>query len=85
MTRAWISSVVLCACLWPAAAQALESEQSGFATSIWFATAIVVVISYSLSKVQPWAGFVVYPWVLFSAYRLTMELTGQAPHLRKLA
>ena len=72
---------MLCACLWPAAAQAVEGEPSGFATSIWIATAIVVVIAYTLSKVQPWAGFVVYPYVLYTAYRLTMELTGQVPHL----
>ena len=81
MSRAWILSVVLCACLWPAAAQALENDQGGFATSMWVATAIVVVISWTLSRVQPWAGFVVYPYVLFVAYQLTMQLTGQVPHL----
>ena len=80
MSRSWILVVMLCACLWPTAAQALEREPGGFATSIWFATAIVVVIGYSLSKVQPWAGFIVYPYVLFTAYRLAMELTGQVPH-----
>jgi hypothetical protein len=80
MSRTWISVVALCACLWPAAAQALESEPGGFAGSIWLIAVIVVVVGYSLSKVQPWAGFIVYPYVLYTAYALVMELTDQAPH-----
>ena len=80
MSRAWISVVVLCACLWPAAARALEREPSGFAGPIWVVAVIVVVVGYSLSKVQPWAGFIVYPFVLYTAYGLAMELTDQVPH-----
>jgi hypothetical protein len=80
MSRAWNSAVVLCACLWPAAAQALEQESGGFAGPVWIVTAVVVVVAYFLSKVQPWAGFIVYPYVLYTAYQLTMELTDQLPH-----
>jgi hypothetical protein len=80
MSRAWISAAVFCACLWPVAAQALEREPGGLAGSIWLIAAIVVVVGYSLSKVQPWAGFIVYPYVLYAAYRLAMELTDQVPH-----
>jgi hypothetical protein len=80
MSRTWISAAVLCACLWPAAAQALGQEPGGFAGTIWVVTIIVVVIGYSLSKVQPWAGFIVYPFVLYTAYVLAMELTD--PHVR---
>src|SRR5688500_12951123 len=75
MSRTWISVVVLCACLWPAAAQALEQDAGGFAGPVWLVAVIVVVVGYSLSKVQPWAGFIVYPFVLYTAYRLAMELT----------
>ena len=80
MRRSWISVAVFCACLWPVAAQALEREPSGLAGSIWLIAAIVMVVGYSLSKVQPWAGFVVYPYVLYNAYVLAMVLTDQVPH-----
>jgi hypothetical protein len=80
VSRTWISVFLLCGCLWPATAQALEQDAGGFAGPVWLVAVIVVVVGYSLSKVQPWAGFVVYPYVLYSAYRLTMELTDQVPH-----
>jgi hypothetical protein len=80
MSRTWISVAVLCACLWPAAAHALGQEPGGFAGTIWVVTVIVVVVGYSLSKVQPWAGFIVYPFVLYTAYKLAMELTNR--HVR---
>ena len=80
MNRAWTTVAVLCACLSPAAAQALGREPGGFAGTIWVATAIVVVVAYTLSKVQPWAGFIVYPFVLYTAYVLATELID--PHVR---
>ena len=80
MSRSWISVAVLCAGLWPTAAQALGQEPGGFAGAIWVATIIVVVVGYSPSKVQPWAAFIVYPFALYTAYGLVMELTD--PHVR---
>ncbi|HKP24684.1 MAG TPA: hypothetical protein VJV39_12525 [Dongiaceae bacterium] len=80
MRRAGISIVALVAALWPVAANAADQEAGGFAAGVWIIAAIVMVVGYSLSKVQPWAGFIVYPYVLYTTYSLAMELTGQVPH-----